>query len=176
MPWANRTHAPIQKWAIATASGRHVLRTLQGFLVIIKRFNRILPKKLPNPWILRNFTKILLKNLFYQISIKIVEILPKVIKYTEYGHTAVTREHFTCEQAYSGKEIRCVNVQPRPHTKALGTRLVNVLHSSRKNKITIFSSKTVFFIESFCTKLGRILKNKIWGRGLLSGRAGTLNK
>jgi hypothetical protein len=87
MPWANRTHAPIQKWAIATASGRHVLRTLQGFLVIIKRFNRILPKKLPNPWILRNFTKILLKNLFYQISIKIVEILPKVKKYTEYGHT-----------------------------------------------------------------------------------------
>ena len=36
---------------------------------------------------LRNFTKILLKNLFYQISIKIVEILPKVKKYTEYGHT-----------------------------------------------------------------------------------------
>jgi hypothetical protein len=38
------------------------------------------PKKLPNPWILRKFTKILLKNLFYQISIKIVEILTKVKK------------------------------------------------------------------------------------------------
>ena len=39
----------------------------------------------------------------------------------------------------------------------LGRKLcVNVLHSSQKNKITIFSSKTVFFIDSFCTKLGRI--------------------
>jgi hypothetical protein len=63
-----------------------------------------------------------------------------VFNKTENYRLAVTREHFTCEQAYSGKEILCVNV----------------LHSSRKNKITIFSSKTVFFIESFCTKLGRI--------------------
>jgi hypothetical protein len=36
----------------------------------------------------------------------------------------VKREHFTCEQAYSGKEIEILHV--------------NVLHSSRKNKITIF--------------------------------------
>jgi hypothetical protein len=56
---------------------------LQGFLVIIKRFNRILPKKLPNKKFYQNFTK----KYFYQISIKIVEILPKVKKYTEYGHT-----------------------------------------------------------------------------------------
>jgi hypothetical protein len=43
----------------------------------------------------------------------------------------------------------------------LGRKLcVNVLHSSQKNKIAIFSSKTVFFIESFCTKLGRIFKKK----------------
>jgi hypothetical protein len=50
----------------------------------------------------------------------------------------------------------------------LGRELcVNVLHSSQKNKITIFSSKTVFFIESFCTKLGRILKKNLknWRSG-----------
>jgi hypothetical protein len=75
----------------------------------------------------------------------------------------VMRERFTWEQAYSGKEILHVNV----------------LHCSRKNKITFFTSKIVFFIESFCTELERIWgKNlkKIGGRGLLSGRAGTLNK
>ena len=48
---------------------------------------------------------------------------------------AATHEHFTCEQAYSGKEILHVNV----------------LHSSRKNKVTIFSSKTVNW-DRFCKK------------------------
>ena len=48
---------------------------------------------------------------------------------------AATHEHFTCEQAYSGKEILHVNV----------------LHSYRKNKVTIFSSKTVNS-DIFCKK------------------------
>ena len=52
---------------------------------------------------------------------------------------AVTRKHFTCEQAYSGKEIEILHV--------------NIYIAPRRIKSPFFTSKTVFFIESFCTEL-----------------------